>query len=328
MKNKINSKKDSKKSNDTDSVDTKNSNIKVSAIIYHKDVLKIYDEEWIEDCINSLKNQSFQEFIIYELNYGSDDLNICEKYGIKNKFKYFKKKFENHGDAINFLFAQNIKDVVDVVFNNNIDDYSHHDRFKIQLEKINEGYDIVSSNFQIINEIGEIERQMILSDLDIEKEISNEHNIICHPSVCYSRNFIRKNLYDGEEIPKEDLLLWKRTVSNFNFFICPDMLIYYRKHKNQITTQNSLRLQEQQEEEENERLLAQLNIVLDKKEQIQKVEEVIEEEIVQEKSVKNNSKFEKTFDYIPTINRDLCRKCGEPKNRVKFNYCQKCNSLY
>lgn len=324
MKSKINSKKTSKKSNDTDSVNNKNSNIKVSAIIYHKDVLKIYDEKWIEDCINSLKNQNFQEFTVYELNYGSDDLNICEKYGIKNKFKYFKKKFENHGDAINFLLAQNIKDGVDVVFNNNVDDYSHHDRFKIQLEKINEGYDIVSSNFQIINEIGEIEKQMILSNLDIKEEIKNEHNIICHPSVCYSRNFIRKNLYDGEEIPKEDLLLWKRTVSNFKFFICPEMLIYYRQHKNQITTQNLLRLQEQEQEEESEILLSKLNIVLDKKQQTKEVKKLKEEEIVQEKV----SKFEITFDYNSNINRDRCLKCGEPKNRVKFNFCQKCNSLY
>ena len=124
-------------------------------------------------------------------------------------------------------------------------------------------------------------------------------------------------MYDGEEIPEEDLLLWKRTVLNFNFYICQETLIYYRKHKNQITTKNLSKIRDRQEEEEAEILMAQLNIVLDKKNKTKSIEQE-----------KNNSKFEITFDYIPTINRDLCRKCGEPKNRVKFNYCQKCNSLY
>jgi hypothetical protein len=306
-------------------IDTKESNNKVSAIIYHKNILSIYKEEWIEDCMNSLKNQTFQDFTIYELNYGGDDLNLCEKYGIKNKFKYFNKKFDNHGDAINFLLYKSIQDGIEVVFNNNVDDYNHHDRFKIQLEKINEGYDIVSSNFQIINEIGEIEKQMILSDLDIDQEIKNGHNIVCHPSVCYSRNFIRKNLYDGEEIPKEDLLLWKRTISNFKFFICPELLIYYRKHNNQITTQNLFKLREQQEEDEAKKILSDLNIFLDQKDEIK---EVLTNNISKEENIENIPKFELTFDYNSNIKIDLCRKCGEPKNRVRFNFCQKCNSLY
>lgn len=313
MKNKTVNKKDT----NVVLLDTKKTNNKVSAILYHKDILSIYNEQWIEDCMNSLKNQTFQDFTIYELNYGSDDLNLCEKYGIKNKFKFFKKKFDNHGDAINFLLSKNIQDDIEFVFNNNIDDYSHHKRFEIQLEKIKEGYDIVSSNFQIINEIGEIQNQMILSDLDIEKEVKNDHNIICHPGVCYSRNFIRKNLYDGEEIPKEDLLLWKRTVSNFKFFVCPELLIYYRRHNNQITTQNLLNLLEKQEDEKAKILLAQLNIDLDKK-----------DVVAEEKIIENIPKFEITFDYNQYIKKDLCRKCGEPKNRVRFNFCQKCNSLY
>ena len=291
--------------------------MKVLAILYHKNILSIYQKEWIEDCINSLKNQTFQDFTIYELNYGSDKLNLCQEYNVKNDFRYFKKKFDNHGDAINFLFMNAIKDGFDVVFNNNIDDYSHHKRFETQLQQMKNGYDIVSSNFQIINEIGELGQKMNLSNFDIKQELLNNHNVICHPGVCYSRNFIRKNLYDGEEIPKEDLLLWKRTVSNFIFYICEETLIYYRKHKNQITTKNLSKIRDRQEEEEAEILMAQLNIVLDKKNKTKSIEQE-----------KNNSKFEITFDYIPTINRDLCRKCGEPKNRVKFNYCQKCNSLY
>ena len=256
-----------------------NINPKVSVIIYHKNILSLYRRDWILDCVKSIKQQTYQDFTIYELNYGDEELNICEEYKF-DKYKYFEKKFENHAEAMNFLLQKNIEDNIDIVLNINIDDINNHERFEKQIDKVKEGYDIVSCNFQFIDEFGELGEKMILSDYDIENEFEKEHNVICHPGVCYSRNFIEKNLYIPSEIPKEDFLLWKRTLKKFSFFIVPDIMIYYRIHKNQITNK-----------------------------------------IVEEKKVS---------EYINTNRNsiELCRYCNEPKNKIKYNFCQKCNRLY
>lgn len=297
--------------------------MKVAAIIYHKNILSIYKRKWIDECINSLGNQTYNDFTIYELNYGDDELNLCEEYNVKQKHHFYKIKFNNHAESMNFLLSECLEDGIDIVFNNNMDDYSHEKRFELQLEKIKEGYDIVSSNFQFVSEDGVKGQKMNMSIYNPLIELEKGHNIICHPSVCYSRNFIENNQYGINEIPEEDFLLWKRTIKNFKFFVYPEYLIYYRFHKNQITTQHLLKDKEEQYEKETQRLFKELDIDSN-------VGNLNESKIIQQKI----NRIEDTF---PTENiivkkggnviRNLC-SCGEPMNKVKYNYCQKCNKLY
>lgn len=289
--------------------------MKVATILYHKNILSIYREEWIKQCIESIKNQTFTDFIVYEVNYGDDDLNLGEKYGFKQTHHFYKEKLNNHAEAMNFLFDKCLADNVDVVVNNNMDDFSDVNRFEIQLSKIKEGYDIVSSNFQYISEDGILGNKMNMSVYDPIIEFNNEHNIICHPSVCYSRKFIENNRYDGDEIPAEDFKLWKRTIDNYKFYICSEYLINYRFHKNQITTSNSIKNDDFKYEDQTKIIFQELNIVVN--------EDINKREIVTNKP---------TEVYIEPITvripgRSLC-SCGEPINKIKYNFCQKCNKLY
>lgn len=253
--------------------------MKVATIIYHKNILSIYKEEWIEKCIDSIKNQSFKDFIVYELNYGGDKLNLGEKYNLDNH-KFYNKKLKNHAEAMIFLFKKCIEDGIDVVFNNNMDDYSDYKRFEIQLSKIKEGYHLVASNFNHVSEDNIFIRDMNFSKLDIEEEFKKNHNIICHPSVCYSREFIENNSYIPSEIPEEDFNLWKRTILNYKFYICDEFLLNYRIHKNQISGRDKSKIT----------ILPEFNIM---------------------------------------VSPGLIRcSCGEPKDKIRYNFCQKCNKLY
>ena len=253
--------------------------MKVATIIYHKNVLSIYDKKWIEKCYNSILEQTLKRFTIYELNYGDDDLKLYREYPNNKEYHFYKVKFDNHAVAMNFLLDECIKDGFDVVFNNNLDDFNDVNRFEIQLKKIKKGYDIVSSNFIHIDKDDLPIRKMDFSKLNIEEQFKNGNNIIAHPSVCYSKNFLDKNRYVGSEIPEEDFLLWKRTIHKYRYFICPEYLINYRIHNNQVSGN---------------------------------------------KETKTNDLF--IPKYI-NINNN-CNKCGEPKNKIKYNFCQKCNSLY
>lgn len=270
--------------------------MKIATIIYHKNISNIYKEVWIKKFVDSINSQTLDNFTIYELNYGDDDLDLSEKYGFKEEHHYYQLKFDNHAEAINFLFDECLIDDIDVIFNNNLDDYNEPDRFEKQLLKIKQGYDIVGSNFRyIIEENTESHASNLKSTnfnrYDIETELKKDHNILCHPSICYSREFYANNRYNGEEIPYEDLKLWKRTVSKYRFHILKDVLINYRVHSNQITKKNEVKIKEKNK----------------------------------------GSKVKETETNIITFTKrvviDNCI-CGEPRNRIRYNFCQKCNRLY
>ena len=108
-----------------------------------------------------------------------------------------------------------------------------------------------------------------------------------------SKNFKLLSIFCSEENPKEPeeyLKLWKRTVNDYKFFICPEFLINYRKHGNQVTKNF-----------ENKKVAPKLMDI----------------DFVQFNSFNNN------FNNI-----ERCKNCGEIKNRVNYNFCQKCNTIY
>ncbi len=229
-----------------------------------------------------------KDFIIYEINYGEDEFRLYEEFPSEIETKFFQSNFENHAMAMNFLFDRCVGDNVDMVFNNNLDDISDLERFRIQSNKIHDGYDLVSSNFTYIDEFDFQFKEMHFSNLDLEKNLLRNSNIICHPSVCFSKRFIEENRYDPTEIPQEDLKLWKRSLGKYKMTICDEFLLKYRMHKNQITS--SLR----------------------KNGDVKSQSDLYSMIIEQGNKIKEN----------------LCSGCGYPINRIKSNFCTRCNKNY
>ena len=42
--------------------------MKKGVILFHKDILKIYENSWIEKSVNSMINQTDKDFTFYEVN--------------------------------------------------------------------------------------------------------------------------------------------------------------------------------------------------------------------------------------------------------------------
>jgi hypothetical protein len=143
---------------------------------------------------------------------------------------------------MNFIIDIAFSEGCDVVFNTNVDDFYSLDRFKEQLEILEIGYDLVSSDFYYVKDFNEKEMDVITNDICVSKEgpisvqLGKNNNVIAHPCVAFTKNFWNVNRYDPLEIPQEDLLLWKRGVeSGMKFYIIPEKLLFYRIHEKQIS---------------------------------------------------------------------------------------------
>ena len=82
-------------------------------------------------------NQTYSDFDIFEINYGADNYSIFNQYNTEKKHYFFTKNYKTHTEAM--LFLLNIcfdHYKYDIVFNTNLDDYYHLERFKYQIEDI------------------------------------------------------------------------------------------------------------------------------------------------------------------------------------------------
>jgi hypothetical protein len=215
--------------------------MKKGVVLYHCNIEKIYKKRWINECIDSLINQTDTDFIFYEVNYGGSEYSVLSDSKISQEIKFWSCNLSNYAEAMNFIIEKAFDDSCDAVFNVNLDDKYHPERIEKEFNFIKLGYDLITSDFCYIEEdsSGEdsITNLMLMSSKypNINSELEKNHNVIAHPCVCYSRKFWDfGNRYDINKTPEEDLDLWKKTInSGLKFLIIPEILLYYRIHKNQ-----------------------------------------------------------------------------------------------
>lgn len=219
--------------------------LKLTVIIYHKNIKTIYRPEWVEKCLDSIRNQTYKEYRVFELCYSDVSERLWEG------SEYIHKPMTNHIAAMNYILDLAFADGCDVVFNVNLDDFYHPNRFTAQLAAIHAGYELVSSNFQHIEEVDGVDvlgQEMKFHDRDILVEAEVGHNILCHPVIAYTKGFWNKyKYYNTNELGYEDFNLWKKAAAhNCKICILEEILCYYRLSPNQtgrvhaITPPNNL----------------------------------------------------------------------------------------
>ena len=170
--------------------------MKKGVIIFHSNIKDIYEYRWISKSIDSIINQSDNDFTFYEINYGGDNESVIPYYSNIEK-KFWSIKLSNYAEAMNFILDKAFEDGCDYVFNTNLDDFYHPFRISKQIEMMKDDYDIISSDFCYIEEVEEngLFDDKINSFMDIHQygdiryNLEIKHNIIAHPAVCYSKRF-------------------------------------------------------------------------------------------------------------------------------------------
>lgn len=205
--------------------------VKLAVIIFHKNINR-YPEQWIKKCVYTIKNQTYKNFDVFEVDYGGTDNQVYEGSNFESI------EFENHVLAHNYLLDKVFSLGYTHAANVNIDDFYSIRRFEKQLPYIERGYDIISSNFYNVNEKGLIRGKLRMDNKNISIEAKKEHNILCHPVIIYSKHFWTTcTRLKPEEIPVDDFNLWKRSYEQYKFVIVPTYLCYYRVHELKICNQ-------------------------------------------------------------------------------------------
>lgn len=210
--------------------------MRVALMSYHKNVYGLYPSRWLEDYRESISNQTYYEFDIFEVAYGDEPERLFDR------STYLHQDFETFNHVQNFLLDHLFAEGYDCVFNSNVDDLYSLWWVERMLMEIKNGYDLVSCNFVLIDEDGRVTKKHKFENVNIEKELAYDHNPICHPAVCYSKKFWeRGNRYNPEDVKtkNEDMRLWQRAIKNSRFIILPEHLCYHRIHSNSVCQSNN-----------------------------------------------------------------------------------------
>jgi len=202
--------------------------MKLGMLCYHKNAQKLYPKRWLDQYKESVLNQTYKDFQIIEANYGGTDFRIFENSEFDNV------PTDNFVQTLNRLLDKCFfEEGYDFVFNSNADDWMAPKRIEMQLPYLESGYDIVSSNFCLVKD-NVIVRWHKFHELDIAQQLANNHNVVCHPGVAYSRRFWEFHRYIPEQMPLEDLMLWQRAIKNCRFIILEENLLFHRLHNQSV----------------------------------------------------------------------------------------------
>lgn len=219
-------------------------------------VIPIYNaEKYLEECLNSIKNQTYKNFEVIMVNDGSkdDSETICMNFlRSDSRFRYLKKEnggvssarnvgLDNvEGDYITFIDADDWVDenhleiLIDGIIKNNCEvAISSYMRFINTRDTylIN----IYSNQEKYLLNYGKMNREKFLTELPKLISINNSFN--CAVSKLFSRRLVEDIRFDSNIIYAEDLDFYFKLYLKANNFIFINAETYiYRQHDESTTS--------------------------------------------------------------------------------------------
>ena len=210
-------------------------------------IIPVYNaQEYLEECLNSALNQTYDKIEVIAVNDGSTDrsLDILEKYS--NKIKIISKKNGGTASALN-LGIKNMNgewfkwlSADDVLYPNSIKELIDATKLLPNRKYIlYSNYDIIDSHGKIVdrktepnyNELDSFSMNVILLD----HFVGNGTTSLIHKSIIDEFGMFNETI--GY---KEDYELWLRysVLYNCGLHLVPKNLAKYRVHKKQLTKGN------------------------------------------------------------------------------------------
>jgi glycosyltransferase involved in cell wall biosynthesis len=196
-------------------------------------------EDYIEEAIRSILNQTYHDFELIIIDDLSTDNSVNKIMTFKDERIRLVQKEQNSGytDSLN-LGLQMACGVY--VARMDADDVCHPERFQKQISYLDQHNDVVVCGtwFKTIPAEGIVE---LPSTYDKIKSGLLYGNVLCHPSVMLRRKFFigHSLFYNRSFEPAEDYELWTRVIALGRIHNIPEVLLYYREHSLQVSSQKS-----------------------------------------------------------------------------------------
>lgn len=200
-------------------------------------VMPAYNSEcYISDAIESILNQEYTDFEFIIVDDASTDgtLEIIESYALRdNRIKVIRNKTNLYiAESLNIGIANS---KADIIARMDADDTSIEDRLGVQLELLcsNNNIAVVGGDILIINERGSPigVRSYPRQSEELKRSILR-FSPFAHPATMYRKSaFYRCGGYEPSESPAEDIALWIKIGSLYEFASCPQVVLKYRYHK-------------------------------------------------------------------------------------------------
>ncbi|MFA7418025.1 MAG: glycosyltransferase [Acholeplasma sp.] len=219
------------------------STLKLNKNILISVVMSVYNgDKYLSDSIESILNQTYENFEFIIINDGSEDSSI----DIINKYMNYDKRIvlinrKNRGLAYS-LNEGIAKSKGEYIARMDADDWSYPNRLSDQINyMIKNDLDICGSFIDIIDDKGNFIRinEYPLFPNEI-KFMSLFNPRLAHPTVIFKRNVFAKINYNEELISAQDYKLWTDAIQkNLKLGNINKSLLKYRKHSGQISVARS-----------------------------------------------------------------------------------------
>lgn len=193
--------------------------------------LPVYNsEKYLFDCITSILNQRYGDFILLIIDDGStdDSVNIIKSF--KDERIRFLRDNQNKGLASRLNQITRLTET-EYCARMDSDDIMHPDRIKKQMDVIekNPNIDVLGTNAISIDEDNNI---LGVRKSKFKKNAISKVASFIHPSIIARTEWFKSNPYDEEAHRVEDAELWFRTKGKSNFVMLNTPLLYYREALN------------------------------------------------------------------------------------------------
>lgn len=208
-------------------------------------ILPVYNSEYyLEDCLLSILNQTFEAFELIIIDDGSTDNSI----NIIKRFEHSDRRivavYKINSGITNTLNKGISLAKYNIICRMDADDISHPQRLEKQIKLI-EDYDIIGSNASLINDKGKIIGKVVLPKFnkEIEQSLLRYKPSLIHPSIMFNKKKVKlfqNNLvYNEDFMVAQDLDLWIRNLRSCRFYNIQENLIQLRKHPSNVSSVRS-----------------------------------------------------------------------------------------
>lgn len=203
-------------------------------------ILPVYNaDKFVNSAIKSILKQTHSNFELIIFDDGSSD----QSREIINSFKdpRIKKIFYNTNQGLIHILNEGLNiSKGKYITRMDSDDIALPNRIEKQVDFLENNLDIgVCGSFaRVISQEGEL--------LNIWKMPSNHNDIkanllegavLCHPTIMFRKKSIKGIYYSKDWRHAEDYELWTRLINKTKFHVLPEILLYYRNHPQQVSSE-------------------------------------------------------------------------------------------